>query len=1130
MSNLYTLSSALPLPFQRKKNFLWDGDFKKNALKGCLTLFLFFLLGFQTVSAHAVQVGYVILPNGFIRVYIEHWHGALTEAQLQGNGMSITTTYGNTTVTQNVDPTGAFNNVAWNNLPGAGANIIILSKSSSANLYNDWAYYDFAPAACNVPVTITLNGGLTVVLTEAESQIWPQTISGTFNDTSAPTITPVNTTVSVPCGTAGANVNFSATAVDNCTPNVGVTFDISPGTFFNLGTTNVTATASDNNGNIAHLTFPVTVNVTPLPAATISANRPTTFCAGDSVILTASAGNTYKWNTGATTSSITVKTSGSYSVTVTNNNGCSASSAATAVTVNPLPAPAISASGPTSFCIGGSVTLTSSPASTYHWSNGATTKSITVSTADSYSVTVTNTSGCSATSAATAVTVNPLPVATITADGPTTFCPSGSVTLTASPEASYLWSTGDTTRSISVHATGNYSVTVRNPSGCSATSAATAVTVQDTENPAFTSTQANAVVALDAITGTATLGDYVSAATATDNCSISGITQFPLAGTPLVINTPTTVTLTVTDPSGNNTTQRFTVTATDQTAPVVPVLADVTGECSAIAVAPLAIDNFAGSVTGTTTDPLTYTAQGSYVIHWSFDDGNGNVSTTTQNVIVKDVTAPTVVTQNITVQLNASGAASITAAQINNGSTDNCGIATYALDKTAFDCSKTGSNTVTLTVTDIHGNAASAQATVTVLDTIKPKAIAQNLTIQLNAAGTASITPAQINAGSYDNCSIATYALSRSTFDCSNYGANIVTLTVTDPSGNQSAATATVTVQDLIAPTVNTKNITVYLSGGRTTITPAMVDNGSFDACGIKSMTLDKTTFDCSTQGANTVTLTVTDIHGNVSSNTAVVTVVGKTPTPLITVSRTDNTNTGMDGKTITLGYGAQSVILTASNANSPATSTYSWIPATGLSSTTAANPVFTPTQAGSFTFTVIVTSEYGCQASTSVTINVIDVRCAPNKVSICHPTGSASNPYTQLCVSVNAVPAQLAQGGTLGTCTVPVKQPTSLSSAVSSATAPEAVTELPIALKAYPNPFGKRTTVVFSLPTTEQNVTLEVYNSLGNKVATLYKGSVEANVTNSYVFDGSNLAAGMYFVRLLTSGGIQTFRLVMAQ
>src|SRR5205823_7227209 len=152
-----------------------------------------------------------------------------------------------------------------------------------------------------------------------------------------------------------------------------------------------------------------------------------------------------------------------YSVTVTVNS-CTSAAGLTKVVVNPAPTtPTISAGGPTTFCQGSNVTLTSSDATSYHWSTGETTKSITVNAAGSYTVTVTDANNCtSAASAATTVTVNPLPTATITAGGPTTFCQGGSVTLTSSDGSSYHWSTGENTKSINVTAAGNYTVTVTN--------------------------------------------------------------------------------------------------------------------------------------------------------------------------------------------------------------------------------------------------------------------------------------------------------------------------------------------------------------------------------------------------------------------------------------------------------------------------------------------------------------------------------------------------------------------------------------------------------------------------------------------------------------------------------------------
>lgn len=112
------------------------------------------------------------------------------------------------------------------------------------------------------------------------------------------------------------------------------------------------------------------------------------------------------------------------------------------VTVNvfPLPGPTIQTSGPTNFCIGDSVTLTaqdtSSAGSTYLWSTGDTTQSITVSTAGTYSVTITNTTACSSQST---ITVNVYGLPTINAGNDTAFCSSTSIQLCASGGVSYAW-------------------------------------------------------------------------------------------------------------------------------------------------------------------------------------------------------------------------------------------------------------------------------------------------------------------------------------------------------------------------------------------------------------------------------------------------------------------------------------------------------------------------------------------------------------------------------------------------------------------------------------------------------------------------------------------------------------------
>ncbi|HVT05503.1 MAG TPA: FG-GAP-like repeat-containing protein [Thermoanaerobaculia bacterium] len=202
----------------------------------------------------------------------------------------------------------------------------------------------------------------------------------------------------------------------------------------------------------------------------VNAAGPTTFCSGGSVALMATAGSSYLWSNGATTQSISVIQSGNYSVMVTNGSGCSATSQVTTITVTPPPVAMITASGPTTFCAGGSVTLTAPAAASYQWSNGATTQSIVVTQSGTYTVTASATNGCSTTSDPVRVSVSALPDATVVASGPTAFCAGGSVTLTAPTAASYQWSNGATTQSIVVTQGGAYSVTLSSASGCGARS------------------------------------------------------------------------------------------------------------------------------------------------------------------------------------------------------------------------------------------------------------------------------------------------------------------------------------------------------------------------------------------------------------------------------------------------------------------------------------------------------------------------------------------------------------------------------------------------------------------------------------------------------------------------------------
>ncbi len=322
------------------------------------------------------------------------------------------------------------------------------------------------------------------------------------------------------------------------------------------------------------------------------------------------------------------------------------------------------------------------------------------------------------------------------------------------------------------------------------------------------------------------------------------------------------------------------------------------------------------------------------------------------------------------------------------------------------------------------------------------------------------------------------------------------------------------TIEDVVKPLALAKDVTVTLAGGTASVTAQDVDNGSSDAFGIQSLVLSKTSFDCSNIGENEVTLTVTDNSGLVSTATATVTVVGAVPAPAIAVSRTDNTFTGGDGNTIFLGYGAQKVTLTASNATSAANATtYNWSLAAGLSDAAAANPVFTPVSAGIYTFVVTATNEFGCTATAEVTVTVIDPRCGKNldKLVMCH-FGE------EICIEASSVAEHLAHGCRLGGCTADY---------VYTGVVKRAAQLEKTALTAYPNPVSETVTIAFTL-VQDGSYTLEIYDLKGALVKVVATGKAEANKPFQHQLDASNYTSGVYLIKLLTEGEVITNRIII--
>jgi len=570
------------------------------------------------------------------------------------------------------------------------------------------------------------------------------------------------------------------------------------------------------------------------------------------------------------------------------------------------------------------------------------------------------------------------------------------------------------------------------------------------------------------------------------------------------------VTVYAIDKSNNYSAASVVVTVIDNIAPVVKTK-NITvnlGANGSVVVPAASVDGGSYdncSIASESLSQSTFTCAniGNTTVKLTVTDPAGNSSMGTAVITVKDATAPVVKTKNVTVYLDGSGNASVTAAMIDNGSTDNCSIASESLSKTSFTCANTGNNNVTLTVTDASGNSASANAVVTVIDNSSPVVKTKNITVYLDKNGNASVTPSQIDGGSYDNCSVSLSfgndkhcgpGNKQINYNCSDIGTLQVTLIGTDPSGNSSTANASVTVKDTTKPVMVPNNLTVTLNNkGQASIKVSDVDNGSYDNCSIVNETIDISSFTCANLGANTVTLTATDASGNKATAKAIVTV--------------NTTLSASAGKGQTVYYGYTAAYNTAglsASASGGSGSNYSYKWSTGASTQSISVAPSTTT-----TYTVTVTDGNGCTASATVQVQVIDVRCNQNggSVLVCLKG-------TTYCLPVSDVAAYLKKGATLGSCD-------------EDAPISENQADLyGITLGAYPNPFSLHTTINFTV-STSNTVTLELYNLKGEKVSTLFNGNAEMNNIYTVDLNPAFMEPGVYMIRLTTPENVKYMKLV---
>jgi trimeric autotransporter adhesin len=489
---------------------------------------------------------------------------------------------GNTT-TLNVGG-GSFANYAW-----AGPGVV--SNTGASAIVN---------AAGTYTVTVTNASGCTATATSTVTQI----ASVSVNVTTAPYL--CNGTFTLNATPGLSSYTWSAGGGTN---SINVT---------SSGTYTVTVT------NAQGCTGTDDINITIPPPISVAITGNTSLCASGNTVLSATAGfNSYAWSGGGTSQTRTVTTPGTYTVTVTGTLGCTGTSS---VTVSAFPAPSVSVTSPTNFCNGSDLTLNTSggPFNNYDWSApGGNTPSLTVSNTGTYTVTITDANGCTATASRSVTEFAPVTPNIVASP----VCGTTTATLSLStPFPTVAWSTSGSGNTTSVSADGTYSVTVTDANGCTG-SASLNVTVPTNQTVSISGNNSICPGNNTVLTATSGFNSY----------SWSGGGTGPTR----TVNSAGTYTVTATDAFGCTTTGTWVVTAVSSPSVTISSPANFCNNTNLVLTATGGpFDNYNWSAPGGSDPTLTVSNSGTYRV--TVTDANGCTATASQTVTELAVVNPTV--------------------------------------------------------------------------------------------------------------------------------------------------------------------------------------------------------------------------------------------------------------------------------------------------------------------------------------------------------------------------------------------------------------------------------------------------------------------------------------------------------
>jgi len=482
----------------------------------------------------------------------------------------------------------------------------------------------------------------------------------------------------------------------------------------------------------------------------------------------------------------------------------------------------------------------------------------------------------------------------------------------------------------------------------------------------FVNTDINSNVATNVSLGTPVVTDDSVVVSITNNAPAS----YPLG--------KTIVTWTVTDNTGSTVTATQNVTVTDNQKPFIYKMGEISvandpGQCGAMVrlFIPYAYDNSGGPVMITNNAPA-YFSVGSVSITWTATDVFGNSDTSTQVITVIDNELPSISVTDIHVN-NTPGQCGAT---VNLGTPvtgDNCGVVSVTNDAPAFF--STGTTLVNWTVTDKTGYTNHATQTVVVTDIEQPLITAPaNVTVN-NSAGKCGATAVTLGTPvTSDNCGVLSVSNNAPAFFPT--GITTVVWTVTDNSGNTSAASQTVTVKDVQAPVLSNipANTVVSCDNIPASVAPTATDNCTAQPA-ITFSEINTRGTDATKTSYYNYTITRTwiakDAAGNSSTAKQVVTVADKTA-PVIIVPANINVSNDLN----ICGAVVKFTVSAGDNCGSPVTLTHSKSSGTLFSTgttvvTVTAKDVSGNISSASFTVTVTDTQKPSVTAPANISLTI---------------------------------------------------------------------------------------------------------------------------------------------------------------